>query len=124
MSFGTSSGSGSSFGSESSPDRQKSDGRIIGIGGETKGVYSSITPGSSFPQDTSKDGKLPSFTPSEEFRAFWGNELDPTWFSTKRSVSPFLIVLLLLTFLTFYLCSDLLFTPSEIFDLFDSSGGL
>jgi len=51
---------------------------------------------------------------SDEFLLFWGNNLDSSWFEGKSKISPFLIIILLLIGTILYLCSSLLFSPSEI----------
>ncbi|MDX1920748.1 MAG: hypothetical protein SFU25_08465 [Candidatus Caenarcaniphilales bacterium] len=68
-----------------------------------------------------KDGqKLSSIAPSDEFRAFWGNNVDPSWFEGKRPLSPFLIFIAVLIILNLYLCSRLIFAPGEFQQMFTS----
>lgn len=59
-----------------------------------------------------------SIAPSDEFRAFWGNNVDAAWFEGRKIVSPFVIFIILLTGLTIYLSSRLLFSPGEIEQIF------
>jgi|GEM_PF-3681263 len=56
------------------------------------------------------------FTLSEEFKAFWGNSLDPKWFHSRQILSPFPLFITCLTLIIFYICSDLLFSPRELFN--------
>lgn len=62
-----------------------------------------------------------SMAPSDEFLAFWGDNVDPSWFEGKRFLSPFVIVIVLLAILTFYLCGRLLFSPGEVEQIFFES---
>ncbi len=68
--------------------------------------------------DNNNDYKNPLFKPSEEFRVFWGNHLDPIWFKSKSIFSPFLFVLIFFTLLIFYFCGSLLFSSEELINLF------
>ena len=67
-------------------------------------------------------GKNSSISLSDEFLLFWGNNLDSAWFQGKRKVSPFLIVIFLLVATILYLCFNLLFSPSEIEQIFFDGG--
>ncbi len=62
--------------------------------------------------------KSSSLAPSDEFRTFWGNNVDPMWFEGRRFGSPFLLFIVILICLIFYLCSNLLFSPGEIQQIF------
>ncbi len=59
-----------------------------------------------------------SIGPSDEFRTFWGNNVDASWFEGRRFVSPFVIFIVLLALLTFYLSGRLLFSPGEFEQIF------
>ncbi len=63
-------------------------------------------------------GKTSPISLSDEFLLFWGNNLDSAWFQGKRKISPFLIVIFLLIATILYLCFNLLFSPSEIEQIF------
>jgi len=63
-------------------------------------------------------GKTSPISLSDEFLLFWGNNLDSAWFQGKRKISPFLIVIFLLVVTILYLCFNLLFSPSEIEQIF------
>ncbi|MDJ0626277.1 MAG: hypothetical protein QNJ31_07935 [Candidatus Caenarcaniphilales bacterium] len=64
--------------------------------------------------------KISSIAPSEEFKVFWGNNVDASWFEGKRIVSPFIIFITFLVILSIYLCINLLFAPGELREVFTS----
>lgn len=68
--------------------------------------------------ETKENQKLSSIAPSDEFRAFWGNNVDPSWFEGKKPMSPFLIFIGVLVILNLYLCTKLIFAPGEFQQLF------
>jgi hypothetical protein len=72
-------------------------------------------------QDKVGFAKPSSIAPSDEFRAFWGNNVDASWFEGRKLISPFVIFIILLTGLTIYLSSKLLFSPGEIEQMFSEA---
>jgi hypothetical protein len=88
-------------------------GASVGSGnGESNTGIKSVT------DNKSPLGKSSSIAPSEEFRNFWGSNVEPAWFEGQKFVSPFVIFVVLLTFLTLYLSSRLLFSPGEFEQIF------
>lgn len=89
-------------------------------------VSASVTKPVSEPSNTIKKNaeikaninKNSSLAPSDEFRTFWGNNVDPMWFEGRRFGSPFILFIIILIFLIFYLCTNLLFSPGEIQQIF------
>jgi hypothetical protein len=55
-----------------------------------------------------------SMAPSDEFKSFWGNNVENAWFEGKKRISPFLIFVFILILLNLYLCTRLIFAPGEI----------
>lgn len=68
--------------------------------------------------ESKENQKLSSIAPSDEFRAFWGNNVDPSWFEGKKPMSPFLIFIGVLVVLNLYLCTKLIFAPGEFQQFF------
>lgn len=106
-----------SFGSASKYNSRQptnKSGQIVGASFPSKSAEGAKVKSTSAKQNQ----KASSIAPSEEFRVFWGNNVDPSWFEGKRPVSPFIIFISLLVILNIYLCSNLLFSPGEIQEIF------
>ncbi|MDX1917667.1 MAG: hypothetical protein SFT81_00785 [Candidatus Caenarcaniphilales bacterium] len=77
-------------------------------------------------EELKKSNSKPAFSapgsvaPSEEFKVFWGDNIDPIWFQGKRYFSPFMLIIALLILLSLYLCSTILFSPVEIEEFMNS----
>jgi len=95
--------------SSSGSGKQKSANQIVGA------TVSSIPSEQARNTNNKKNNQRSSvIAPSDEFLAFWGENVDPSWFEGRKMISPFMVIIIFLTALTFYLCGRLLFAPGEI----------
>ena len=62
-----------------------------------------------------------NFSPSDEFRAFWGTRIEAKWFAPRMSLLWFYLVLLFFTCLVFFLCFNLLFSQPEGDNVIDNN---